>query len=97
MDLLLVTDLHSKLGFLFLRTESSGTAVDLLQSGKWMIEQPSSPPTVDASFSSEPELPFQEDQEVVVYLLQPVKVPARHTRFVRAHAVNTPCGKDSLF
>ena len=40
---------------------------------------------------------FQSDQEAVVCLLQPVKVPARHTRFVRAYAANAPCGKDSLF
>ena len=94
MDLLLGTDLHSKLGFQFLKTKSDGTAVDLLQGEKWTVEQPL---PVDTSPSSPPELLFEADQEATVCLLQPVKVPARHTRFVRAHAVNAPSGKDGLF
>lgn len=94
MDLLLGTDLPSKLGFLFLKTESGGTAVDLLQGEKWTVDQPL---PVDTSPSTPPELSFEADQEAMVSLLQPVKVPARHTRFVRAHAVNAPSRKDGLF
>ena len=68
--------------------------MDLLQEEKWTVEQPLPPPTVDTSPLSPPELPFEADQEATVCLLQPVKVPARHIRFVRAHAVNAPSGKD---
>ena len=64
LDLLLGTDLHSNLGFLLLKTGSSGMAVDLLQGEKWMIEHPSFPPTVDASPSSKPELCFSRTKKL---------------------------------
>ena len=70
LDLLLGTDLHSKLGFQFLKTKSGGTAVDLLQGEKWTVEQPL---PMDTSPSSPPELLFEADQEATVCLLQPVK------------------------
>ena len=77
LDLLLGTDLQAQLGFLFLKTETDGTAIDLLGKERWEVT-----PTEQQRDDGLPtELP---EQTAVVRLVTAVRLPARHVKCVRA-------------
>ena len=77
LDLLVGTDLQAQLGFLFLQTETDGTAIDLLGEEKWEV----TPTGLQRDGVLPTELP---EQPAVVRLVTAVRLPARHVKCVRA-------------
>ena len=90
LDLLLGTDLQAKLGFLFLQTETDGIALDLLEEEEWEITPMRQGGNVDPS-------PQMSDQLATVRLIQAVRLPVRHAKYVRAHVDDFHGGGSAIF
>ena len=85
LDLLLGTDLQSKLGFFFMEASGEETVTDVLQQQTWKLS-----PTTSEDDSIEPRLLFQSESTIeestrtTVRLISATRLPARHCKHVRA-------------
>ena len=77
VDLLLGTDLQSQLGFVLMSVEEGGTGFDLLQERQWECVAP------PASTSTNTE-PAGTQSGATVHLIQATRVPAQHSKMIRA-------------
>ena len=78
VDLLLGTDVHSRLGILVLACDSDNSATDLLSNQCW------SKKTEPDNVVDEPTITNVEPQEGTVKLITATRLPARQARLVRA-------------
>ncbi len=89
VDLLIGTDVQPQLGFLFLESGQDATATNLLDGKRWNVSEAQSQPVTEQP--QEDSLPAEAAEEgrneapVVVSLIQATRLPARHSKLVRAH------------
>lgn len=99
LDLLLGTDLQSKLGFFFLQSSAEEAVTDLLQKKMWKlspVESKDQWASVDLPFP--PESANEEERPTaVVRLITAARLPARHVKYVRAHVDNGEVKGVALF
>ena len=99
LDLLLGTDLQSKLGFFFLQSSAEEAVTDLLQKKMWKlspVESKDQWASVDLPFPPE-SANEQERPTAVVRLITAARLPARHVKYVRAHIDNGEVKGVALF
>ena len=77
VDLLLGTDLQSLLGFVLMSVEENGTGFDLLQERQWKVVNSPVLTTTNLEPASTP-------SEATVHLIQATRVPAQHSKMIRA-------------
>ena len=92
VELLVGTDTQPQLGFLFLDTSLGDTPTDLFNGKKWDLSesQTVSTPPVEAPRAVSPRFP-------VVNLINATRLPARHSKFVRARLDNPKEKSFTLF
>ena len=110
IELLLGTDLLTKLGFDLVKTSQEGKLTSLLSNFEYTQSEKKSerkdlltpspvrlPPESKTSGDREGKLLEVDNHYVTVKLLQAVKIPARHSKLVRAQAKNSEVNHPVLF
>ena len=101
VNLLLGTDLQSQLGFVLMAVQDDLTGIDLLQDKQWKISDPDHCPTPEATpeviAKADCKKPVSEPTGNAVHLVQATRVPARHSKMIRARVEGLGSEQVSLF
>ena len=100
IDLLIGTDVQTQLGFLFLDSCPDGPAVDLLNGKVWSVSELQTPSVIPQLEKLTP--PTETPQGIssecpVVRLINATRLPARHSKLVRAHVTGLREQSHTLF